>query len=149
MTASTRTFAIGSQFQPVKRFFRTPKGLLLVALALLAAVAATHEGVRLILPGVFGAMLAAALLDVGLARIVRGAWFFPSGALLSGLIVALIISPTESPRVAAVTGNPRVANRSSLVAELQTLEFTSIVSLLRRAQVVWGRILTVSGVIST
>jgi len=103
MTASTRTFAIGSQFQPVKRFFRTPKGLLLVALALLAAVAATHEGVRLILPGVFGAMLAAALLDVGLARIVRGAWFFPSGALLSGLIVALIISPTESPRVAAVT----------------------------------------------
>jgi biofilm PGA synthesis N-glycosyltransferase PgaC len=52
------------------------------------------------------------------------------------------------PRVAAVTGNPRVANRSSLVAELQTLEFTSIVSLLRRAQVVWGRILTVSGVVS-
>lgn len=52
------------------------------------------------------------------------------------------------PRVAAVTGNPRVANRDTLVAELQTLEFTSIVSLLRRAQVVWGRILTVSGVIS-
>ena len=52
------------------------------------------------------------------------------------------------PRVAAVTGNPRVANRSSLVSELQTLEFTSIVSLLRRAQVVWGRLLTVSGVIS-
>ena len=52
------------------------------------------------------------------------------------------------PRVAAVTGNPRVANRTTLVAELQTLEFTSIVSLLRRAQVVWGRILTVSGVVS-
>lgn len=52
------------------------------------------------------------------------------------------------PRVAAVTGNPRVANRVTIVAELQTLEFTSIVSLLRRAQVVWGRILTVSGVVS-
>jgi len=52
------------------------------------------------------------------------------------------------PRVAAVTGNPRVANRTTLIAELQTLEFTSIVSVLRRAQVVWGRILTVSGVIS-
>ena len=52
------------------------------------------------------------------------------------------------PRVAAVTGNPRVANRTTLVAELQTLEFTSVVSLLRRAQVVWGRVLTVSGVIS-
>jgi len=52
------------------------------------------------------------------------------------------------PRVAAVTGNPRVANPTTLLAELQTLEFTSIVSVLRRAQVVWGRILTVSGVIS-
>jgi biofilm PGA synthesis N-glycosyltransferase PgaC len=52
------------------------------------------------------------------------------------------------PRVGAVTGNPRVANRTTLLAELQTLEFTSIVSLLRRAQVVWGRLLTVSGVIS-
>jgi poly-beta-1,6-N-acetyl-D-glucosamine synthase len=52
------------------------------------------------------------------------------------------------PRVGAVTGNPRVANRTTLLAELQTLEFTSIVSVLRRAQVVWGRTLTVSGVIS-
>jgi len=51
-------------------------------------------------------------------------------------------------RVGAVTGNPRVANRGSVLAELQTLEFTSIISVLRRAQVVWGRILTVSGVIS-
>jgi biofilm PGA synthesis N-glycosyltransferase PgaC len=52
------------------------------------------------------------------------------------------------PRVGAVTGNPRVTNRVSLLAELQTLEFTSIVSILRRAQVVWGRLVTVSGVIS-
>ncbi|MBA2769310.1 MAG: glycosyltransferase [Sporichthyaceae bacterium] len=51
-------------------------------------------------------------------------------------------------RVAAVTGNPRVANREGVLTELQTLEFTSIVSVLRRAQVVWGRVLTVSGVIS-
>ena len=51
-------------------------------------------------------------------------------------------------RVGAVTGNPRVANRTTVLTELQTLEFTSIVSVLRRAQVVWGRILTVSGVIS-
>lgn len=52
------------------------------------------------------------------------------------------------PRVGAVTGNPRVANAETLVARLQMLEFTSIVSILRRAQVVWGRLLTVSGVIS-
>lgn len=52
------------------------------------------------------------------------------------------------PRVGAVTGNPRVTNTATLCAKLQTLEFTSVVSILRRAQVVWGRVLTVSGVIS-
>ena len=54
----------------------------------------------------------------------------------------------ESPRVAAVTGNPRVVDRDTLLAKLQILEFTSIVSLLRRAQRVWGRILTMSGVVT-
>ncbi|MFN8179356.1 MAG: glycosyltransferase [bacterium] len=53
----------------------------------------------------------------------------------------------RSPRVGAVTGNPRVANRGTLLARLQAIEFTSIVSLQKRAQRVWGRILTVSGVV--
>lgn len=65
-----------------------------------------------------------------------------------GALRAIVPHFVRLPRVAAVTGNPRVANRDTLVAELQALEFTSIVSLLRRAQVVWGRILTVSGVVS-
>lgn len=54
----------------------------------------------------------------------------------------------ESARVAAVTGNPRVVERHTLLAKLQVMEFTSIISLLRRAQRVWGRVLTVSGVVS-
>ncbi|MBW3619971.1 MAG: glycosyltransferase [Actinobacteria bacterium] len=53
-----------------------------------------------------------------------------------------------SARVAAVTGNPRVVERGTLLAKLQVMEFTSIISLLRRAQRVWGRILTVSGVVA-
>jgi poly-beta-1,6-N-acetyl-D-glucosamine synthase len=51
-----------------------------------------------------------------------------------------------SPRVAAVTANPRVVERDTLLEKMQTMEFTSIVSILRRAQRVWGRVLTVSGV---
>ena len=51
------------------------------------------------------------------------------------------------PRVGCVTGNPRVANRGSLLRDLQTLEFTSIISVQRRAQRVWGRVLTASGAI--
>lgn len=50
-------------------------------------------------------------------------------------------------RVAAVAGNPQVTNTSSLLAKLQATEFASIVSVLRRAQRVWGRILTVSGAV--
>ena len=61
---------------------------------------------------------------------------------------ALVSHFTGSPRVAAVTGNPRVVERHTLLTRLQTVEFTAIVSLLRRAQRVWGRLLTVSGVVT-
>jgi len=51
------------------------------------------------------------------------------------------------PRCAAVTGNPRVINRDSFLSKLQTIEFASIISMMRRAQRVWGRIMTMSGVV--
>lgn len=54
----------------------------------------------------------------------------------------------EHARVAAVTGNPRVKNVDSFLARLQLIEFSSIVSLLRRSQRIWGRIMTVSGVVA-
>jgi poly-beta-1,6-N-acetyl-D-glucosamine synthase len=50
-------------------------------------------------------------------------------------------------RVAAVAGNPQVTNTTALLAKIQATEFASIVSVLRRAQRVWGRILTVSGAV--
>jgi biofilm PGA synthesis N-glycosyltransferase PgaC len=52
-----------------------------------------------------------------------------------------------SGRVAAVAGNPQVDNTRTLLAKVQVTEFASIVSVLRRAQRTWGRILTVSGAI--
>jgi len=52
-----------------------------------------------------------------------------------------------SPRVGAVTGNPRVENRSTLLRQLQAIEFSAIVSVQRRAQRIWGRVLTVSGAV--
>jgi biofilm PGA synthesis N-glycosyltransferase PgaC len=50
------------------------------------------------------------------------------------------------PRVAAVTGNPRVVNTTTLLAKLQAIEFTATVSVLRRAQATWGRLTTFSGI---
>ena len=63
-------------------------------------------------------------------------------------VLRALVPHFESPRVGAVTGNPRVANRGSLLRNLQTLEFASIVSVQRRAQRIWGRVLTVSGAIA-
>lgn len=62
-------------------------------------------------------------------------------------ILRWMVPHFESARVAGVTGNPRVHNRESFLAQLQMVEFTSIVSLMRRAQRIWGRILTISGVV--
>lgn len=64
------------------------------------------------------------------------------------MMLRYIVPHFDSPRVAAVTGNPRVRNTGTFLARLQAVEFSSIISLLRRAQRVWGRIVTVSGVVA-
>ena len=52
----------------------------------------------------------------------------------------------DGPRVGAVTGNPRVVNRASLLARIQIGEFSAIVGMIKRTQRKLGRIFTVSGV---
>ncbi len=54
----------------------------------------------------------------------------------------------DNPEVAAVTGNPRIRNRSTLLGRVQVGEFSCIVGTIKRAQRTFGRILTVSGVIT-
>ncbi len=51
-----------------------------------------------------------------------------------------------SPRVGAVTGNPRLRTRSTLLGRIQVGEFSSIVGIIKRAQRTYGRLFTVSGV---
>ena len=62
-------------------------------------------------------------------------------------IVPHFTNPYNGERVGAVTGNPRVRNRSSLLAKLQLCEYASIVSLIKRTQRIWGKVMTVSGVV--
>ncbi len=62
-------------------------------------------------------------------------------------VLRRLVPHFKGQRVAGVTGNPRVANRDTFLAKLQAIEFTSIISLIKRAQRIWGRILTMSGVI--
>ena len=50
-------------------------------------------------------------------------------------------------RLGAVTGNPRIRNRDTLLAKLQILEYASIIGAIKRAQRILGKIMTVSGVV--
>ncbi len=52
-----------------------------------------------------------------------------------------------NPRIGAVTGNPRIRNRTSLLGRLQVGEFSMIIGLIKRAQSMLGGLFCVSGVI--
>lgn len=54
----------------------------------------------------------------------------------------------NGPRVGAVTGNPRIRSRSTLLGRIQVGEFSSIIGIIKRAQRVYGHVFTVSGVIA-
>lgn len=71
-----------------------------------------------------------------------------SDAVLDPNAVRWLVAQFEnSPRLAAVTGNPRIRNRSTLLGKIQVGEFSSIIGLIKRAQRIYGRIFTVSGVV--
>lgn len=52
-----------------------------------------------------------------------------------------------NPQIGALTGNPRIRNRTSLLGQLQVGEFSSIVGLIKRTNTVHGRLFTISGVV--
>jgi biofilm PGA synthesis N-glycosyltransferase PgaC len=54
----------------------------------------------------------------------------------------------DDPKVGAVTGNPRIRTRSTLLGRIQVGEFSAIIGMIKRAQSVYGRIFTISGVIA-
>jgi enediyne biosynthesis protein E5 len=77
----------------VQRFFRTPKGLLLIVLVALAVLAAPTEGIKLVWPGLLSSLAVASLIDAAILRLKRNTWEFPSGAILTALLVAMVLSP--------------------------------------------------------
>src|SRR5579862_6476613 len=95
----------------ILRFFRTPKGLLIIVFAILVALAAPHEGIGLVAPGLASAIIVAGLIDVLIIRRTRNAWEFPSGAVLTGLLVAMVLTPHEPWYVPACTSAVAVASK--------------------------------------
>jgi len=63
--------------------------------------------------------------------------------------VAYIVAPMlENPRVGAVTGNPLIRTRSTLIGKIQVGEFSSIIGMIKRTQRMYGQIFTISGVVA-
>ncbi|MEP7380481.1 MAG: RnfABCDGE type electron transport complex subunit D [Gemmatimonadota bacterium] len=85
------------------RFLRSPKGQLTLVLLVLLAAASIGTGLAPVVPGVLAACAAGVLLDLPILRVREKRWVFPSGALLTGMIVAMVLSPQEPWYVAAVT----------------------------------------------
>ena len=70
-------------------------------------------------------------------------------ALLAPEAVAWMVRHfIAKPHIGAVTGNPRIRNRSTLLGRIQVGEFSAIVGMIKRAQRSYGKIFTVSGVIA-
>ena len=79
----------------VTRFFQTPKGLLTLVFALLIAIAAPGQGGVHVARGLGCAALAAGLVDAIILRYRKGRWEYPSGAVLSALIVVMVLRAQE------------------------------------------------------
>ncbi len=68
-------------------------------------------------------------------------------ALMDPHALRWIAGAFRRPTVGALTGNPRIRNRTSVLGRLQVGEFSSIIGLIKRAQSTYGWLFTVSGVI--
>lgn len=52
----------------------------------------------------------------------------------------------SNPKLGAVTGNPRIRNKSSILGKIQTIEYASIIGSIKRSQTLAGAVNTISGV---
>ena len=95
----------------IQQFFQTPKGLLTIVLVVLLGLAVPHEGFKLAAPGLLTAVIVAGGIDVLILRRMHGGWEFPSGAVLTGLIVAMILTPHEHWYFAAATSALAIASK--------------------------------------
>jgi Na+-translocating ferredoxin:NAD+ oxidoreductase RnfD subunit len=98
----------------VGRWVRTPKGLLMIVLIILVAIAAPHEGLSTVAPGLLSAVLVAAIIDAAILRARRGRWEFPDGAILTALLVAMVLSAQQPWHYAAVTSAVAVLSKYAI-----------------------------------
>jgi Na+-translocating ferredoxin:NAD+ oxidoreductase RnfD subunit len=96
------------------RLVRTPKGTLVLVLLLLAGVTAPGAGSSSAWRAVGLAGTTAVALDVLLARLRGWGWVLPDGALISGLLVGMVLSPAGAWWIPAATSALAIAGKHAL-----------------------------------
>ena len=84
-------------------FFKTPKGLVTIVLLLLTLMAAPGQGFRTAIFKMAIASAAAGFLDLLMLRLRKKVWEFPSGAVITAMIVAMVLRVQEPWYVVTIT----------------------------------------------
>jgi Na+-translocating ferredoxin:NAD+ oxidoreductase RnfD subunit len=95
----------------IRNFFKTPKGLVTIILVILLAMAVPGQGLRIVGAGLLSATIAAGLLDAIILRARKKVWEFPSGAVLTALIVAMVLRAQEPWYVVTITSVTAVLSK--------------------------------------
>ncbi len=105
----------------LRRACRTPKGLMILILLVLLALAGHREGFTALAPGLLAAVGSAAILDTALIWLTRGTLTWPSGAILSTLFIILILEPYTPAYVLACTAIVAVNSKYLLRTRLANI----------------------------
>jgi Na+-translocating ferredoxin:NAD+ oxidoreductase RnfD subunit len=95
----------------IKNFFKTPKGLVTIILVAFIAMAAPGQGFRAVMKGLVIAAIAAGLVDLIILRARKKVWEFPSGAVLTAMIVAMVLRAQEPWYVITITSVAAVLSK--------------------------------------
>ena len=136
----------------VIRFFKTPKGVLIIILVSLTAVSAPGEGARAVLLNMGSATVIAGVVDLIILRLRKNVWQFPSGAVLTAMIVTMVVRAQEhwyvpvTVSVVALISKYAIRTRSANVFNPAAFALVSMMYLLPMGQSWWGALPDVSPV---
>ena len=128
----------------IKSFFKTPKGLVTIALILFTLMAAPVAGLRNVATGMGSAVVIAGLVDALILRLRKQSWEFPSGAVLTAMIVAMVLRAQEpwyvisATSVIAVLSKYAIRSRSANVFNPAALAMVASYYLFDAGQSWWG-----------
>ena len=131
-------------------FFKSPKGLLTILLVNLTALDPPVAGAGAMVVDMVTAVLAAAIVDIIIIRLRKGQWEYPSGAVLTAMIVVMVMRAQEPWIVPVVTSVVAVLSkylfrtRQANVFNPAALSLVLMFYLMPHGQSWWGALPEVS-----